>query len=43
MWHLVGGKHSVKISAPQLFQFGRESDLKMEEKDRKDMQGGVHS
>ena len=27
MWHMVGGKHSLKISAPQLLWFGIDSTL----------------
>ena len=27
MWHMVGGEHSLKISAPQLLQFGIDSVL----------------
>ena len=27
MWHMVGGDHSLKISAPQLLQFGFDSVL----------------
>ena len=29
MWHLLGGEHSVKISASLLFRFARESGLKI--------------
>ena len=29
MWHMVGGEHSLKISAPQLSRFGRDSVLKI--------------
>ena len=27
MWHMVGGEHSLKISAPQLLWFGIDSTL----------------
>ena len=27
MWHLVGGEHSLKISAPQILRFGIDSFL----------------
>ena len=27
MWHMVGGEHSLKISAPQLLWFGIDSAL----------------
>ena len=29
MWHMVGGEHSLKISAPQLLWFGINSTLKI--------------
>ena len=29
MWHMVGGEHSLKIPAPQLFWFGIYSVLKI--------------
>ena len=29
MWHMVGGEHSLKISAPQLLRFGKDSVLKI--------------
>ena len=29
MWHMVGGEHSLKMSAPQLLRFGIDSVLKM--------------
>ena len=29
MWHMVGGEHSLKISAPQLLWFGIDSVLKI--------------
>ena len=29
MWHMVGGEHSLKISAPQLLRFGLDSVLKI--------------
>ena len=29
MWHMVGGKHSLKILAPQLLRFGIDSVLKV--------------
>ena len=29
MWHMVGGEHSLKISAPQLLRFGIDSVLKI--------------
>ena len=29
MWHMVGGEHSLKISAPQLSLFGIDSVLKI--------------
>ena len=29
MWHMVGGEHCLKISAPQLLQFGIDSVLKI--------------
>ena len=29
MWHMVGGEHFLKISAPQLLQFGIDSVLKI--------------
>ena len=29
MWHMVGGEHSLKISAPQLLRFGMDSVLKI--------------
>ena len=28
MWHVVGGEHSLKIWAPYLLRFGKDSDLK---------------
>ena len=29
MWHMVGGEHSLQISAPQFLQFGIDSVLKI--------------
>ena len=29
MWYMVGGEHSLKISAPQLLRFGIDSVLKI--------------